>query len=825
MCSNSTPMAGRTLDVNYNLTYAKFKHDFTADLKDRNSPKFLDFQNNVALALKEITSSLPRGINSRVVSCELVRGKELHVLVNFDLTVINAYSHDAVKNALLKELQLHLHKEGGFFHRENTDVTTVYLWDQGVPNSVLKWKDNPKNPSPSPTTKVCPPSLTENGTVVIFWRETEAGHYDVSSIGADRNRTFYKRKCHENYGVPYWGPVERYELTNKETDMEKDPVSASASIVLEISEQMSPELSRQLLDDLENLTDDVAVPGVAGNLLTASSLMMDVLLQDSAGHVLPSVDSERLLTIIEKTAYNVPLTDGLFRFVKKNVAVAAIAIDSAQISDVRLVINSRSRKDLVDDMIGVDVDSKLQTEETTSLLFSLKSIPRERRDKLKMAVFTVFPSGVLFATDYTQSPNSYILSVQIPHLQNEHLDDDVIMTFYHFNDTTRGPSCKYWRTDAINTTLRHKDGRRGKWARDGCRVVRSDQEKTVCSCSHMTNFALIMDVYQLAGSTLDEENIYSLKLISQAGCTISLLGLSFTLLSYTIFSRLRRDEPSKILYSLCWALFLCNGFFVFGAEIDILQSRLGCKFLAAVLHYLLTSSIFWMAVNAYYMYLMLVRVFNIFISHFYIKAACVGWGIPLILVVVTLAIDKTETYGKLTSGICWIRSPAFYFVFVVPVVMVLLFNLTVFCLILRQLSMMARSTATQHSRQERKRFLGNFRAIVSLVVLLGLTWIFAFFAVGHASMLFSYLFAVCNSLQGLLVFLFYCVFKKDVIHAWENLFGLGKESSRQDKFSYTQDPGKTYDENTVSIDRRDTNTFEPSDLLKTSTRTSGDTIM
>ncbi|XP_059143973.1 uncharacterized protein LOC131931263, partial [Physella acuta] len=130
MCSNSTPMAGRTLDVNYNLTYAKFKHDFTEDLKDRNSPKFLDFQNNVALALKEITSSLPRGINSRVVSCELVRGKELHVLVNFDLTVINAYSHDAVKNALLKELQLHLHKEGGFFHRENTDVTTVYLWDQ-----------------------------------------------------------------------------------------------------------------------------------------------------------------------------------------------------------------------------------------------------------------------------------------------------------------------------------------------------------------------------------------------------------------------------------------------------------------------------------------------------------------------------------------------------------------------------------------------------------------------------------------------------------------------------------------------------------------------
>ena len=34
----------------------------------------------------------------------------------------------------------------------------------------------------------------------------------------------------------------------------------------------------------------------------------------------------------------------------------------------------------------------------------------------------------------------------------------------------------------------------GEWSQEGCHVVSSDEEKTVCQCDHLTNFAVLMDV-------------------------------------------------------------------------------------------------------------------------------------------------------------------------------------------------------------------------------------------------------------------------------------------------------------------------------------------
>ena len=43
----------------------------------------------------------------------------------------------------------------------------------------------------------------------------------------------------------------------------------------------------------------------------------------------------------------------------------------------------------------------------------------------------------------------------------------------------------------------------------------------------------------------------------------------------------------------------------------------------------------------------------------------------------------------------------------------------------------------------------QLRGAVSLVVLLGLTWLFALFAVGRASMVFQWLFTITNAFQVL----------------------------------------------------------------------------
>jgi hypothetical protein len=50
------------------------------------------------------------------------------------------------------------------------------------------------------------------------------------------------------------------------------------------------------------------------------------------------------------------------------------------------------------------------------------------------------------------------------------------------------------------------------------------------------------------------------------------------------------------------------------------------------------------------------------------------------------------------------------------------------------------------------------RATISFFSLLGITWVFGALAISDASVAFFYLFAICNTVQGVFLFLFHCYF-------------------------------------------------------------------
>ncbi|CAH6780315.1 Adgrg4 [Phodopus roborovskii] len=89
-------------------------------------------------------------------------------------------------------------------------------------------------------------------------------------------------------------------------------------------------------------------------------------------------------------------------------------------------------------------------------------------------------------------------------------------------------------------------------------------------------------------------------------------------------------------------------------------------------------------------------------------------------------------------------------------------NLTMFCTVLVQLT----SVKSQSQKTRKKMILNDLKGIISLTFLLGLTWGFAFFAWGPVRIFFMYLFAICNTLQGFLIFVFYCVMKESVREQW-----------------------------------------------------------
>ena len=99
-----------------------------------------------------------------------------------------------------------------------------------------------------------------------------------------------------------------------------------------------------------------------------------------------------------------------------------------------------------------------------------------------------------------------------------------------------------------------------------------------------------------------------------------------------------------------------------------------------------------------------------------------------------------------------------------PILLILVGNFVVFGLVIHQIRKLS-----QRSTERSTKFLDTktqLRGAFAVVVLLGLTWIFAIFAVGGAGIAFNYLFAIFNSFQGLFIFIFYCLLKKDVKDTW-----------------------------------------------------------
>uniref|UniRef100_A0A667WS74 Adhesion G protein-coupled receptor G4b n=1 Tax=Myripristis murdjan TaxID=586833 RepID=A0A667WS74_9TELE len=293
----------------------------------------------------------------------------------------------------------------------------------------------------------------------------------------------------------------------------------------------------------------------------------------------------------------------------------------------------------------------------------------------------------------------------------------------------------------------------GGWNSHGCVIQSTSTYQTSCLCDHLTHFAVLLV------TPLSDTDSQILTVISYLGSGISSIFLGVTLLTYIAFEKLRQDYPSKILINLSVALLGLNMLFLLDSWLSSFPSYGLCIFTAATLHYFLLASFTWMGLEAVHMYFALVKVFNVYVPSYILKFCAVGWGIPLVIVCLVLAIDK-DAYG---NSLCWLQSDIFFYVTVVAfVLLILLCNITVFVVVLIQIRHMRMHKPAAHSHSA----LHELKTVASLTVLLGLTWPLAFFALGPARVALLYLFSILNSLQGFFVFVFHCLMKENVRKQW-----------------------------------------------------------
>ncbi|XP_029913292.1 adhesion G protein-coupled receptor E2 [Myripristis murdjan] len=333
--------------------------------------------------------------------------------------------------------------------------------------------------------------------------------------------------------------------------------------------------------------------------------------------------------------------------------------------------------------------------------------------------------------------NSKVVTAVVSNRDTSHLNEPVILTLYHLKQSNEhNHTCVYWDSTEGG----------GTWSARGCSVMESNADYTVCSCNHLSSFAVLMALHEI-------EDRFDLQLITWVGLSLSLLCLFICILTFSLVRSIQSPRTTIHLH-LCISLFIAN--LVFLAGISRTENRLGCAVVAGLLHYFYLAAFCWMCLEGVQLFRMVVLVFNTNFKT--IPMLAVGYGVPAVIVAVS-AIVNAKGYG--TKRHCWLNlEDAFIWSFFGPVCVIIIINIFFFLITVWKLAQKF-SSLNPDLTNLRKIKAFTITAVAQLCVL-GTMWIFGCFQFDEGTSAMTYLFTLLNSLQGVLLFIMHCLLSKQV---------------------------------------------------------------
>lgn len=574
----------------------------------------------------------------------------------------------------------------------------------------------------------------------------------------------------QNY-TSYWKEPDRSNCTDIED--------------IEVSEENAAEVAVQLADISNNKLSTVEVSKVVTKVkelvnvarinATLARTVVDII-----SNVMTTSDpaqaaaSETALKAVDELVQKIEFEGMSLTISSKNLAVGISSLNASEFNGT--TFSAFIPPNTTDPKIEILSEYENPLAVVTLPATLLHNLSNANIETVARINFVFFSKTGLFQDEGANglSLNSYVVASSVGNFSIRNLRDPVRIEIAHLQhkpDPKR--SCVFW-----DFSLK---GGNGGWSSEGCMVSEdSSDNRTVCLCNHLTHFGILMDIFGTAAQ-IDYQNTKVLTFITYIGCGVSTIFSAITLLTYITFEKLRRDYPAKILMNLSASLLLLNMVFLLDGWLASFGVEGLCISVAVLLHFLLLTSFTWMGLESIHMYIALVKVFNTYIRRYILKFCLVGWGLPALVVCTVVAIDKhsygTQYYGKSevgqeTSKFCWIRSNlVFYVTCVGYFAIIFLMNVAMFIVVMIQI---CGRNGKRSNRTLREEILRNLRSVVSLTFLLGMTWGFALFAWGPVNLVFMYLFAIFNSLQGLFIFIFHCALKENVQKQWRRYLCCGQ---------------------------------------------------
>lgn len=343
--------------------------------------------------------------------------------------------------------------------------------------------------------------------------------------------------------------------------------------------------------------------------------------------------------------------------------------------------------------------------------------------------------------------NSRIVSGTVG-VKKEVLSDPVLLTFQNTQPGSDRAKylCVYWDGS-------EKDS--GGWSTEGCLHVRSNDSHTVCKCSHLSSFAVLMALTPQVDPVL--------VVITYVGMSLSLCCLFLAALTFCLCRSIQNTSTTLHLQlSIC--LFLAHLLFLVG--MDQTEPEVLCATIAGALHYLYLAAFLWMFLEGLHLFLTVrnLKVANYTSTGRFKKRFMypLGYGVPALIVGVSAAVGH-KNYGTYTH--CWLKfDKGFIWSFMGPVAVIILINLLFYFQILWILRSKISSLNKEVSTIQDTRIM-TLKAIAQLFIL-GSSWSLGFFmveAVGKTTgLIFAYIFTVINVLQGLVLFVVHCLLNRQV---------------------------------------------------------------
>ncbi|XP_075315945.1 uncharacterized protein LOC142375689 [Odontesthes bonariensis] len=613
-----------------------------------------------------------------------------------------------------------------------------------------------------------PKDYKETTTMTVFKGVVTCDNEDMYGIGREGDRASIMcdegqqgNKTAECQKTGDWKLVEDTCIVTKINEL----LIESQDLVKEEVKEFAANLSKTVQDEKTEISNSSATISTIVDIVNTIATVSTVVSKDVMQNVLDTVDviiaddakeSWEFLNANETLNSSSVLLGSLERL--SDGLNETLAIKTQRIQLNRTVFNNSFAEKLNSNVsITIPETGIMNVFITTIILSTLNNVMPTRNSSFD----TNLLNSTSNETDTNNAINAAVVIVRISEsIQN------VTLKYTTFNRSlSLNQQCVFWNFTLLDNL--------GAWDDKGCQVESHTNNTVTCSCNHLTSFSLLMstDVPQSMGTLLD--------IITYIGVGISLASLVICLIiegyvwkAITKNSTAFMRHVSIVNTALC--LLIADICFIIGAFVaknptenpgeDYNVPIEKCSAAIFFMHFFYLALFFWMLVSGLLLFYRTVMVFSHMSKSTMVAIGfTLGYGCPLIIAVITIAVTAPEKEYIRKDYACWLNwdDTRALLALVIPALAIVLINILIVIVVL--FKMLRRGMGDSARPDEKHTLVVILRCVAILTPLFGLTW-----SLGVGTMISSdnegihIAFAFFNSLQGFFILVFGTLFDSKI---------------------------------------------------------------